>query len=359
MSSFIPSQVIISQAFAIAGLVLVAPSTYFFRNYSRVLDYVQLFYVFALTYAVTSSDFSLKLGWGFLTFIPSFLTSYCTAGDYLCTNGYLISAGISWFGAALLMLIIIKIVSCKKAGARYQPFYNFWKGLLRWFMGPLVYYSTLQIISSLQSNKIMDINFIAAAGVCALLVIWMFVELIGYKCVQREEENNWKKWCDFFSHFRMISVVAIAVISLKVNSLAQYFIYGPILIYDIVFLVKYKFTFRVLERIFFILEEAALITVFSLFLFGNQYIYNYNLDLIGIAIAIVLDVIIFIPKLISYCKSDEDEVDPEVNPEKEMRSSPRKRGNSIEPNLAAENSYDNLRNESPSPRRNNAAGKRR
>jgi hypothetical protein len=61
MSSFIPSQDIIGKAFAIAGLSLVAPSTYFFRNYSRVLDYVQMFYVFSLAYATGTTLFSNNL----------------------------------------------------------------------------------------------------------------------------------------------------------------------------------------------------------------------------------------------------------------------------------------------------------
>lgn len=56
----------IGQAFSIAGLALVAPSCYFFRNYSRVLDYVQMFYVFALVFALSSGAFSLKLQWGFI-----------------------------------------------------------------------------------------------------------------------------------------------------------------------------------------------------------------------------------------------------------------------------------------------------
>lgn len=66
MSSFIPSHNVIGQAFSIAGLALVAPSCYFFRNYSRVLDYVQMFYVFALVFAYTSGAFSLNLQWGFI-----------------------------------------------------------------------------------------------------------------------------------------------------------------------------------------------------------------------------------------------------------------------------------------------------
>lgn len=39
-----------------------------------------------------------------------------------------------------------------------------------------------------------------------------------------------------------------------INPLAKYFIYGPIVIYDLVFLIKYKFTFRVFERLVFIVQ---------------------------------------------------------------------------------------------------------
>ncbi len=64
-----------------------------------------------------------------------------------------------------------------------------------------------------------------------------------------------------------MSVIVLTVISLKVNTIAEYFIYGPILIYDIVFLIKYKFRFKVFERVTLIIEECVLITIFSLFIF--------------------------------------------------------------------------------------------
>lgn len=292
------------------GLALVGISTYFFRNYSRVLDCVQLFYVFALVFASSDGEFSLNLGWGSLTFIPSFLGSFCVTGDYVCTNGNLLSAGISWLGAAFLMLLIVKIISCKRTNTRYQSFYNFWKGILRWVMTPLVYVSTIQIINQVKQNKIMDVNFYVSAGVCAFLVFWWIVELIGYKCVEREEENSWKKLCDFFSNFRVAGVVALAAVSTQSNSMAQYFIYGPIIIYDLVFLIKYKFIYRCFERFVFIVQEAVLITIFSLFLFNNQYIFNYNLDLFGLAIVTFFELIIFFPRLCNACKSDEDQSDP-------------------------------------------------
>jgi hypothetical protein len=352
MSSFIPSQTAIGNGFSVAGLALVCISTYFFRNYSRVLDCVQLFYVFALVFAPTGGEFSLNLGWGSLSFIPSFLGSFCVTGDFICTNGYLLSAGASWVGATFLMLIIIKIISCKRTNTRFQSFYNFWKGILRWVMTPLVYVSTIQVITQVKLNKIMDVNFYASAGVCAFFVIMWFVELIGYKCVELEEENTWKKWCDFFSNFRVTSVVALAAVSTQSNSMAKYFIYGPIIIYDLVFLIRYKFLFKCFERFVFIIQEAVLITVYSLFLFNNQYIFTYNIDLFGLAIVIFFELIIFFPRLANACKNDEEQSDPEVNPEVDRKGSPRK---SIE---VGEPSYDNLRgSESPSPRRNNKGRK--
>lgn len=79
MSSFIPSQGTIGQVFSVAGLALVGLSTYLFRNYSRVLDYVQLFYIFALTYASTTGVFSLNMEWGCLKFMPNFMNSWCNS----------------------------------------------------------------------------------------------------------------------------------------------------------------------------------------------------------------------------------------------------------------------------------------
>ena len=187
MSSFIPSQDIIGKAFAIAGLALVAPSTYFFRNYSRVLDNVQLFYVFSLVYGTGTNLFSNNLDWGFLTFMQSFLNSYSYPGEFLYVYGYLISPAISWFGVALLFFIILTIVACKKKDLRYHNFYIFWKGFFRWFSVPLAYFCTYQIITSLQLTNFnsMEVNFDVAVIVAAIIFIWNFVELIGHSCVQK------------------------------------------------------------------------------------------------------------------------------------------------------------------------------
>lgn len=184
MSSFVTSQDIIGKAFAIAGLALVAPSSYLFRNYSRVFDYVQLFYVFSLAYASTTGVFSQNLDWGSLSFMQNFLNAYCNAGEFICLYGYLISPAIAWFGVTFFMLLILGLISLKKSSVKYQNFYNFWKGFFRWVSVPLIYLCTTQIITSIQNNfNYSEVNFDAALIVAAIIVCWIFVEVIGYSCV--------------------------------------------------------------------------------------------------------------------------------------------------------------------------------
>lgn len=184
--SFIPYQNYIGMAMSIAGLALVAPISYYFRIYSRALEFAQLFYIFTMLFAVGMTTFSQNLGYSWISFIPSFLTNYCSNGDFLCSYGYLITPTIVLLGFILLMFIILKIVACKKPEVRYKPFYTFIKGLFRWMLLPLVYYSTDTLIVaikngiSLSSSSFYDKNFIAAVVIDGFFVIWALVELIGY-----------------------------------------------------------------------------------------------------------------------------------------------------------------------------------
>ncbi len=99
-------------------------------------------------------------------------------------------------------------------------------------------------------------------------------------------------------------MIALTVASSKSSVIAEYFVYGPIVIFDIVYLIKYKFTFKVFERVIFIIQEGVLITVFSLFIFKVEYVFDNNVDLIGLALVIFLELLIFFPKLIQHCKGN-------------------------------------------------------
>lgn len=353
MSSFIPEQETIAKAFSIAGLALAPLSTYFFRAHSLTLDYLQLFMMFAVTFGApttTTDYFSLRVGWSGIDFMKSFTDLFSQSTDFLYLYGFLISPGIAWFGAVILMLIILGIVKCVKKKQYFQGFYNFWKGVYRWFMPVLAYFASGQLMTNLANSK-MDVDLYSSGGVSAFIILWMFIEVIGHKCAQNPEENIWKKWCEFFSSFRIISVMALMQVSLIHSDMAKYFIFGSIVIFDIVYLIKYKFTFRVLERVFFIIQEGVLITIFALFIFNTGYIKDYSLDILGLALVLLLEILLFIPKLVSHCKNGEEEEDPQVNPEGD-RSPQLKKNNSFNNNLAPEPSRDNLKDSSDnSPRR--------
>ena len=191
MNNFtVPYPDYLGKAFAIAGLALVAPACYFFRMYSRVLDYVQMIYVFSLVFAADASLFSNRLSWAFLDFMPSFLKAYCQADDYVCIYGYLLSPAACWLGVTLLMFILLRIASKNKHA--FYHFYNFWKGINRWVMPALIYYSTEIIITKVKAQTY-DNNFKYAVGVAAFYLSFLFIEVICYKNADLEHDA-WKKW---------------------------------------------------------------------------------------------------------------------------------------------------------------------
>jgi len=183
MNITIPYQNILGLAFSLAGLALVAPVAFFFRNYSLTLDAAQLLYAFVMVLAPGSSLFSNNLGAGWLSFMPNFLN--CNNGNYSCLYGNLLSPLICWSGAVIILFFIFKLIAIKKPKLTYQPFYTFFKGFLRWTLPPLIYDSTTVLIKSLQAQKFTS-DFIVSAVVLGFLILVAFIELIGYKCLENK-----------------------------------------------------------------------------------------------------------------------------------------------------------------------------
>lgn len=126
--------------------------------------------------------------------MPEFTSKYCTAGDFSCVYGRLVSSAIVWIGAAALMLLIIKIVACKKKEAKFLSFYNFYKGFMYWFFGPLVYAATGEIINGVKNSTITSNGFAAGVIIVAAFFAIALIEIIAYKVAQRVEENPFRKW---------------------------------------------------------------------------------------------------------------------------------------------------------------------
>ena len=75
---------------SIAALSIAPVVLFFFRHYYRGLDFLQMCYLFAMLMADTT--FSSHLGTASLQFNKNILT-FCTDGDYVCSNGFLLSFG--------------------------------------------------------------------------------------------------------------------------------------------------------------------------------------------------------------------------------------------------------------------------
>lgn len=150
MSSFVPFPSTLGFAFSIGSLVLSPLVSSFMRMFSQSLMVVQLVYVFGNLYAPGVSLFASNLNQSWVSFIPSILT-YCPSGStYECSNANLITIIIVWLALMLLIRIIVKIVSIKKPNASFKPFYNFFRGILRWSIIPLLYNSFVLFIQSLR-----------------------------------------------------------------------------------------------------------------------------------------------------------------------------------------------------------------
>jgi len=183
--SFLHNQTLAGQIISITALSLAPFTTLLGRHYSRTIYFAQMLYLFSTVFnSNTNTNFSTNLGYSWLSFMPSFTTKYCTAGDFSCLYGNLVSPAICWVGGAVTLFLLFKIIACKLKSLQFLKFYALYRGFGYWFFAPLVYYSTLTLILKIQL-KIMDNTLISAAIVLAVFVLIALIELISAKCAQR------------------------------------------------------------------------------------------------------------------------------------------------------------------------------
>lgn len=96
-------------------------------------------------------------------------------------------------------------------------------------------------------------------------------------------------------------------------------------LYVLFYVIKYKFTFKVVERIFVIVQDGLIIAILNIMVFNFQYILDYHIDFYALAIVLVIEVIEVLIKFIMFCKkgSDDDDEEAAVSPEKEGREKER------------------------------------
>ena len=143
----------------------------------------------------------------------------------------------------------------------------------------------------------------------------------------------------------MAAIVLLISLSVYSASMAKYFLYGPIVLYDIFHIAKYNNSFRIVERIIFILQEGVLITIYSMFIFDRGSVKQYSLDFVAAAVVILFELFQLIIRIYSYCKlhgsSGMVKNDDSETPEKNKSSLSKERLTRVPP-LSKQNSYDSL-----------------
>jgi hypothetical protein len=153
--------------------------------------------------------------------------------------------------------------------------------------------------------------------VLAWTAVFPIIQLIFYKVIQTENDEIWVKWFEFLGYYRHLSIVLIFVLGQHVETnttIAKYFVYGPLVIYAVLYLWKGVFMYKIFERIMFGIGEAAAITIYSLFLFAPDHLKQYEIDFLGLALILFVDLIVLTVRMIGwlvYGKTSADKVNPE------------------------------------------------
>jgi hypothetical protein len=301
-------------AFSIVGLVLVVPSTFLFKQYFRFFDHLQLTLLYWMALAPSYDLFASHLTDSWAYFVPNFL-KFCTFGDLVCQLGFALSFTICLLGVILLLWLIVTLEKCRKPDLRFEPVYSTFKGFFRWTYIALAYYSLTHLITDLKNGTRND--FLSSIVVLAWTAVFPIIQLIFYKVIQTENDEIWVKWFEFLGYYRHLSIVIIFVLGQHVETnttLAKYFVYGPLVIYAVLYLWKGIFMYNIFERIIYGIGEAAAITIYSFILFAPDSLKQYEIDFLGLALILFVDLIVLTVRMIGwlvYGKTSTDRVNPE------------------------------------------------
>jgi len=146
--------------------------------------------------------------------------------------------------------------------------YRTLKGFIKWIYVPLVTNSTIALLKviNLTTTTIDLTTILAPAIVLGFLALLPFIQLIVLKCIQKENTNIWIKWLEFFGYLRLLATsILIALYIQYVNVIYLHLVMIMVIINPILHVWKGDFKYPVMERIIFILGEAAFLSLYYLF----------------------------------------------------------------------------------------------
>lgn len=89
-----------------------------------------------------------------------------------------------------------------------------------------------------------------------------------------------------------------------------------LIIYPILHLWKGDFKYPVMERIVFILGEAAFLAIYYIFKYGTDYITQYDVDFFGLGGVLLIDLVLYLIRTTRLiCYGGNEGTDKAVNPE--------------------------------------------
>lgn len=103
----------LGQALSIVALIIMMPFCFAFRGYFRLLDHLQLMFVYAVLLASQSTTFSAYLSNSWIGFKYN-IFFFCKDGDFVCTAGFPLSFGACLLLFLVAMRIIVAIETCRK-----------------------------------------------------------------------------------------------------------------------------------------------------------------------------------------------------------------------------------------------------
>lgn len=94
---------------SIIGLSIAPLLPLFFNQYFRGLEFLQMCYLFALTMSPTAFSGFLSTA---MVYFNKNLLSFCTTGDFICTNGFGLSFGAILFGLLFVTFLFVQFRKC-------------------------------------------------------------------------------------------------------------------------------------------------------------------------------------------------------------------------------------------------------
>lgn len=186
----------------------------------------------------------------------------------------------------------------------------------------------------------------SSIGVTAICVLFPICQIVGYKLIQSETDYIWRKWLEFANFYRLLLIMGLVGVAVALSSrLPFYFIYGVEVLYTVLFAWKNSFVFKAAGRVVFIIGEIILLVLFSFFLFKAQIIVNYNLDLFGVSLMFLMDLVYYTVEIVYIQKHGipAESNEAKVNPEASEQGNKNKRSNAYEIDLNDfnDNEFDN------------------